>query len=171
MLPIVALVASFGLLGALATASPASAVEFAPAATLDVQTACINDTYVIDITMGNLQGLATAQFVVSANTGNTALTGITYDVDAGTVLAKQLTGDEGVDLILQITSSDAIVPIDYSLNVTVDCVADTTIPATTVVGSSGGDLPTTGGSGWPTAGIASVLLLAGVALTRSTRRA
>ena len=50
-------------------------------------------------------------------------------------------------------------------------IPDTTVPVTTAVDSSGGGLPSTGSSNWPLAGLAAVLLLAGITMTRSVRRA
>ena len=172
----VALATSLGFVAVLSSAAPAAAVEFAPAATVEVTATCVDGTFHLDITMGNLQGLTSAHFVASASTSNTGWSDIPIDVAAGDASVSHLTSAEGSAVTVHITSTDAAVPIDYSLAVTADCVEDTTIPdttipETTVVDSSGGGLPSTGGSNWLMAGVASALLLAGITLTRSTRRA
>ncbi|MEQ1698488.1 MAG: hypothetical protein ABMA25_00165 [Ilumatobacteraceae bacterium] len=170
-LPVVALTASLGLLGALATTSPAAAVEFAPAATLDVDPSCVNGAFTVDIAYGNVDGLTAAQFVSAVGTGSASYSDLITDVPAGQTVVTSYTANEGNTVTLHITSADAAVPIDYTLNVTVDCIEDTTIPETTVVDSSGGGLPTTGAGNWLLAGVASGLLLAGITLIRGTRRA
>lgn len=160
--------ASLCLLG---SAGTASADEFMPAATLTVDPVCVEGVFHLDIVMGNVAGLDTAHFIKSVQTSNTVWSALETDVAAGDTYVNNLTSDEGSLVTLHITSADAVPAIDYTLNVTVDCIEDTTIPETTVVDSSGGGLPSTGGSNWLMAGVASALLLAGITLTRSTRRA
>ena len=168
----VTIAASLGVVGLLGSATPAAADEFTPAATLDVDTACVNGVFTIEITMGNVAGLDTAQFLGSTSTGNKgwAWDGMTNDVQAGDTLVESLTAPEGWAVTLHITSADATPAIDYSLAVTVDCIEDEMIPETTEVNSGGGGLPSTGSSSWLVAGLASLALLGGTALTRVTRR-
>ena len=168
-IPAVAIAASLSVVGLLGSATPAAADEFTPAATLDVDTACVNGVFTIEITMGNVAGLDTAHFIASASTGNTGWNGIQIDVQAGDTRVEPLTAPEGWAVTLHITSADATPAIDYSLAVTVDCIEDETIPETTEV-NSGGGLPSTGSSSWLVAGLASLALLGGTALTRVTRR-
>ena len=169
-------VASLCLLG---SAGTAAADEFMPAATLTVDPVCIEGSFYLDIVMGNVAGLDTAHFVATLNTGNTAWNAIEYDVPAGATEVNHVTGAEGALVTVHITSADATPAIDYSIEFTADCIEDSTIPETTVpettvpettaVDSSGGGLPSTGSSSGPLAGVAALLLLAGIALTRSTR--
>ena len=163
-----------------ALSAPASAVvSFAPNATVTATSGCEGGLFFIHTTMSNPDGGATAHFVVTAVDVKGPITideGVDVAPNASQVDDWQLF--EGVPGSVHITSDDHDPAIDFFMQVTPDCVSDETIPETvpetipdtTVVGSSGGGLPSTGSTSPETMLLVAALLSAGAWLVRVVRR-
>ncbi len=188
--------AGAAILTTCAVGAPAFATnEFPPKATVTATSGCEGDTFHLHTTMGNVGGMDTANFVVTATDVKGPITvNSPVDVAIDGVHDNDWTFFEGVAGSVHITSDDNSPVVDYLFEITPDCVPevvttiptttipDTTIPATTIPESSipvpttsvavfvPKALPSTGSSSPTLAALAAGLFGVGILMRRVTRR-
>ena len=188
--------AGFALLTTLAVSAPAFAVnEFPPNAVVTASSGCEGETFYLHTTMSNPGGLSSAHFILTAAGGTASYNGIGIDIAPNDSRVDNWIFLEGQTGFVHITSSDHNPFVDYSFEVTPDCVAEvtttvattippTTVPATTIPATTipaptttvaaqlvPTALPVTGSSDSATGVMAFGLLGIGILMLRFTRRA